>query len=85
MSEVPVFMRGDNLPYRRPPSALSRGSSDKRRHIRHSSTLRDKSTLSLQRDKMKRQPKQSFKKRARQRPGIMDKFASPRVVSEWTW
>lgn len=84
MSEVPVFMRGDSLPYRRPPSTISRSSSGKRGHIHRSSTLREKSTLSMQRDKIKK-PKQNFKKRARQRPGIRESFfrdASSRVVIE---
>lgn len=84
MSEVPVFMRGDNLPHRRPPSAISRSSSGKRHHIHRSSTLKEKSTLSMQRDKMKK--KQNFKKRARQRPGIRESFFmddSSRVVIEW--
>lgn len=83
MSEVPVFMRGDNLPPR-PPSGISRSSSGKRHHVHRSSTLREKSTLSMQRNKMKK--KQNFKKRARQRPGIRESFFmgdSSRVVIEW--
>ena len=63
MTDVPVFMRGDMLP---------RPHSGQHRRSRATSFLREKSTLSLQRDK--RKPKQSFKKRSRQRPGLRDSF-----------
>lgn len=79
MSEVPVFMRGDNLPHTRPISTHSQNSSSKCRHLHHS---RGKSTLSMHRARKK--PKHGF--RATQQPGIRNCFfvnsdTSPRAVS----
>ena len=70
-TEVPVrYMSGERIPYRRPPSAHSRSSGGGKGA---SSTLGDRSTLSMQRSGKKKKP-QSFKKRARKRVAISDSF-----------
>ena len=77
--EVPVnYMSGERIPYHhRPPSAHSRSNGGGRSNGRgHSGTLRDRSTLSMKRSREKKKA-HSFKRRARQRPGITDtSFAS---------
>ena len=73
VSEVPVFMRGDMLPYTEHHNVPGN-------HVRHSSSLQDRTTLSLQRTKRKAKP--GLKKKARRRPGIRSSFfdSAPRPV-----